>query len=286
MKKFNKIYVEITNYCNLNCSFCSKDKRNKREMNVLEFNEVVNKIKDYTKTIYLHLKGEPLLHSKLDEILAICDKNNINVKITTNGTLLKSKLNILKKHHIKQINISLHSENNYPNYFEDVFNSCDELSKNTTIVYRIWVLSNLCLDKISTMIVEKITNHYKLSTILVDKIKFDKNVKIMDNIYLDKDNEFIWPNEGIDIDDDKGYCLGTKSHIGILSDGTVVPCCLDSDGIINLGNIFESDLNTIINSDKFKLINEGFSNNKVICDLCKKCNYLKIFKKMHNKCAK
>ena len=277
MKKFNKIYVEITNYCNLNCTFCSKDKRKKREMSVLEFNEVISKIKDYTKTIYLHLKGEPLLHSKLDEMLTLCDENNINVKITTNGTLLKSKLNILKKHYIKQINVSLHSENNYPNYFEDVFNSCDELSKNINIVYRIWVLNDMKLDKISTMIVEKIRKHYNLSTNVVEKIKTDKNIKIKDNIYLDKDNQFIWPNAGIDDEDDSGYCLGTKSHIGILSDGTVVPCCLDSDGIINLGNIFESNLETIINSNKFKTINEGFRNNKVICDLCKKCNYRKRF---------
>ena len=277
MKKFNKIYVEITNYCNLNCSFCSKDKRQKHEMSVNEFSEVINKIKDYTKTIYLHIKGEPLLHSKLDEILTLCDKNNINVKITTNGTLLKSKLNILKKHSIKQINVSLHSENNYPNYFEDVFNSCDELSQNTNIVYRIWVLNDLKLDKISTMIVEKLQKHYKLSNEIVDKIKIDKNIKIKDNIYLDKDNEFIWPNDGIDDNEEVGYCLGTKSHIGILSNGTVVPCCLDSDGVINLGNIYENDLETIINSELFKVINEGFRNNKVICDLCKKCNYRKRF---------
>lgn len=278
MKKFNKIYVEITNYCNLNCSFCSKDKRKKKEMSIEEFNEVINKIKDYTKTIYLHLKGEPLLHSQLDEILTLCDRNSINVKITTNGTLLKNKLNILKNHHIKQINVSLHSENNYPNYFSDVFNCCDELSKNINIVYRIWVLNNLELDKISTMIVEKIINHYKLSTNMVDKIKNDKNIKIKDNIYLDKDNEFIWPNETVDnINEDSGYCLGTKTHIGILSDGTVVPCCLDSDGIINLGNIFESKLEDIINSKLFKEINEGFKNNKVICDLCKNCNYRKRF---------
>ena len=188
----------------------------------------------------------------------------------------------MKKHNIKQINVSLHSENNYPNYFSDVFNCSDELSENTAIVYRIWVLNNLCLDKISTEIVEKIVNYYKISTEVVEKLKKDKNIKITDNIYLDKDNEFIWPNEGIDIDDNNGYCLGTKTHIGILSDGTIVPCCLDSDGIINLGNIFESDLENIISSKMFKSINEGFNNNKVICDLCKKCNYRKRFNKNVN----
>ena len=82
--RFNRIYVEITNICNLNCSFCSKSNRTKKEMTVEEFKEVIKKIKDYTNMIYLHVKGEPLLHSHLDEILSICDKNNIKVKITTN----------------------------------------------------------------------------------------------------------------------------------------------------------------------------------------------------------
>lgn len=280
MKKFNKIYIEITNYCNLNCSFCSKDKRSKKEMSVIEFAEVLEKIKDYTKSIYLHLKGEPLLHSHLDEILTLCDQNNMIVKITTNGTLLKRKLDILKKHQIKQINISLHSENNLPNYLLDVFESCDELCKNTAIVYRLWVLNNFELDKLSTKIVKKIISYYSLSTDIVNKIKEEKNIKLKENIYLDKDNEFIWPNDSImQSNNDKGYCLATKSHIGILSNGVVVPCCLDSEGIINLGNIFENSLDEIINSEKFKLINDGFKNNKVICDLCKNCNYRMRFEK-------
>lgn len=279
MKKFNKIYVEITNYCNLRCSFCSIDKREKREMSVLEFENVLNKIKNYTKTIYLHLKGEPLLHSQIDEILTLCDNYQLNVKITTNGTLLLKKKDILKKHNIKQINISLHSQNNYPNYFNDVFDACEELRDNVNIVYRIWVLNNLKLDDLSTLIVEKIINYYNLSSNIVEKISNDKNIKLKDHLYLDKDNEFVWPNDCMENDDSSGYCLGTKTHIGILSNGIVVPCCLDSDGIINLGNIFESDLESIINSPKFKLINEGFKNNKIVCDLCKKCNYRQRFTK-------
>ena len=277
-KRFSKIYVEITNYCNLNCSFCSRDKRKKKEMTVTEFNEVIRKIKNYTDSIYLHVKGEPLLNSHLDEILDICDKNKIIVRITTNGTLLKNKESILLKHKIKQINVSLHSENNLVNYFEDVFNTCDELSTKTTIVYRIWTLPTLNLDKLSTTIVDKINNHYKLDKTIIDKIKHEKNIKIRENIYLDKDYEFIWPK----IDDNKcniGTCLGTKSHIAILSNGNVTACCLDSEGIINLGNIFDSDLSEIIDSELFKNINNGFNKNILVHDLCKNCNYRKRFDK-------
>ncbi len=277
-KRFSKIYVEITNICNLSCSFCSKDERKKKEMSVDEFKEVISKIKDYTDNIYLHVKGEPLLHSKLDEILSICDDNNISVRITTNGTLLAKKKDILLKHNIKQINVSLHSENNLINYFEDVFNTCDTLASKMVIIYRIWVLKSLILDNLSTKIVDKINKHYNLSTTVVDKIKTEKNIKIANNIYLDKDYEFDWPK----ITDEKcdiGTCLGTKSHIAILSDGNVTVCCLDSNGIIRLGNIFKESLSDILDSKLFKEINSGFKNNKVVCDLCKSCTYRYIFDK-------
>ena len=275
-KRFSKIYVEITNMCNLNCSFCSKDNLPKREMTPNEFRIIVDKIKNYTDNIYLHVKGEPLLHSKLDEILDICDENSINVLITTNGVLLPKKKDILLKHNIKQINVSLHSENNINNYFENVFNICDDLSKKTTIIYRMWVLSDL--NKLSTYAVNKIKEHYELSTNVVDKIISDKNIKIKENIYIDKDYEFKWPK----ITNKKsvnGTCLGTKSHIAILSNGNITPCCLDSEGIIALGNIFENDLNDVINSELFKRINQGFKNNVIIADLCNSCTFRQRFEK-------
>ena len=277
-KRFSKIYVEITNYCNLNCSFCSKDLREKREMSVKEFREVILKIKDYTDNIYLHVKGEPLLHNKLNEILSICDENNINVRITTNGTLLSKKKDILLKHNIKQINVSLHSENSSENYFTDVFKASDILSSKSTIVYRIWI------NKLSTFIVDKINEHYKLDIDTLDRIRKDKNIKIKNNIYLDKDYEFIWPK----LDGKKssyGTCLGTRNHIAILSNGDITICCLDSDGIINLGNIFHSNLDEILNSNLFKKINDGFKNNVLVCDLCKSCTYRNRFneEKRNNK---
>lgn len=275
-KRFSKIYVEITNKCNLNCSFCSIDNLEKKEMSIKEFEIVIKKIKDYTDNIYLHVKGEPLLHSNLDGILDICDKYGMGVRMTTNGTLLKSKKDILLKHNIKQINISLHSENNYPNYFEDIFNTCDELSNKITIIYRLWTLTNL--NKLSTTIVDKINSHYMFSNKVIDAIKSEKNIKIKDNIYIDKDLEFDWPK----INNKKseyGTCLGTKSHIAILSNGIITPCCLDSSGIIKLGNIFNEDLIDVLNSELFNSIHSGFKNNILVHDLCKSCTYRERFNK-------
>ncbi len=278
-KRFKKIYVEITNICNLNCSFCSIDKKKKKEMTVEEFSMVVSKIKKYTDYIYLHIKGEPLLHNHLNEILDICDKENLYVNITTNGTLLKEKYEILKRHKsVRQINISLHSEHNMENYFEDVFEICKKLSKNIYICYRLWTLKNKKLNKESTIIVEKIINNYNLSTDTVDNLLNEDNVKIFFNTFVNKNNLFDWPNvdKGLNID---GKCYGLINQLGILSDGTIVPCCLDSSGIINLGNIFEDTLDNVLSTSLVKEIIEGFNNNKSICTLCKNCTFRNRFMK-------
>jgi len=272
--RFNKIYVEITNICNLNCSFCLKDGRKQKEMTKNEFELVINKIKNYTNTIYLHLKGEPLLHHNLESILEIAQNNNINVRITTNGTLLKEKLDILKKYdNIKQINISLHSENKKENYFQDVFLASDILSTKIPIIYRIWTIENFSLDKLSTMIVDKIIEYYKLDNNFKEKVKMDNNIKIKNNIYLDKDNKFLWPDNTNNSEEKSGTCLGTRTHIGILINGDVVPCCLDSKGILKLGNIFHDSLEDIISSSLFKNINEGFKNHQLNNNLCRNCTF-------------
>ena len=272
-KRFKKIYVEITNKCNLSCTFCSPLKRSNKELTVDEFKTIITKVKPYTDYIYLHVKGEPLLHSNLDNILSVCDKENIKVNITTNGTFLNNKKDILNNHLcIRQINISLHCENNYDNYFEKVFDTCYYLSNKMFISYRIWNLSDLTLDKKSTDIVNKIIDYYKLETNIVDKIYKDKEIKIFNNTYVNKDNLFTWPDNsnGFDLD---GKCYGLNTHIGVLVDGTVVPCCLDGNGEINLGNIFEEELDIILNKEIVEKMIEGFKNGKSICKLCKNCNF-------------
>ena len=243
MKKYKKIYIEITNRCNLSCSFCSKVEKPLRNMTIEEFKLIISKIKDKTDTIYLHVKGEPLVHPNLVDFLDIAEENNLKVNITTNGTLFPQLVDKKKdKKSLTKINFSLHSENNYPNYLENIFKSVDKINK--TIIYRLWTLKDGSLDEKSTSTVDKIGEYYNLSPDIVDKIKKEKNIKIKDTIYVDKDNEFDWPS--ITNHNSCGFCYALKTHIAILVDGTVVPCCLDSNGIINLGNIYNDEIDDII----------------------------------------
>lgn len=271
--KWRKVYIEITNYCNLSCSFCSKTSKPKREMTVDEFKQAIKKIKPYTSIIYLHIKGEPLLHSQFDNILKVCDEASLKVNITTNGTLLKEKIEILKKHPcLNHLNISLHSENKNIHYLENIFNSVEKLSTEVVIIYRFWTLNHYKINKKIANIVEKMSFYYNLSTEIVDKLKTEKNIKIRQNIYVDKANLFTWPDEKT-ILETEGYCLAGKTHIGIQSDGTVVPCCLDGEGAINLGNIFKDSIDMIISSKRYQDFIKGFQDRKPSESLCRKCRY-------------
>lgn len=277
--RFKKVYIEITNTCNLNCSFCIKDNRMKKEMSIDEFETVLKKIDKYTDYIYLHVKGEPLIHNKLDEILSLTNKYKKYVNITTNGVLLKNKINILKKYNnIRQINISLHSENNKDNYIDDILDAVDEL-KTIFIVYRFWTLKDNKLDNKMLEYLNKIKEKYNINNELYNEIINGNNLKISNNIYINKDKEFEWPDISNNYYNENGFCYGLKNQIGVLVDGTITICCLDSFGVSNLGNIFNDDIEIIMNSEKVKNIIKGFNNRKVYLDICKHCSYKERFNK-------
>ena len=271
MKKYKKIYIEITNNCNLKCSFCSEVKRKRRFMTTEEFENILKKIKDYTDYIYLHIKGEPLLHPNIIEFLHLADKYNLKVNLTTNGTLFSKVAKELSEcESLHKINFSLHSENNIDNYCEEIFKNV-ELLKDKIIIYRLWTLKNNQLDSKSQEIVNKIRKYYNLPQETVDKIYTSNNIKIKSTIYVDKDNEFSWPE--VTTHKSNGYCYALKTQIGILVDGTVVPCCLDSNGVVNLGNIFKESLEEIINSEKYISLKKSFQDRKPCEKLCQSCTF-------------
>ena len=272
MKKYRKIYIEITNNCNLNCSFCSEVKRKRKYMSLEEYEIILKKIKDYTDYIYLHVKGEPLFHPNVIKMINLAEEYNLKVNLTTNGVLFDRYAKELGKcNNLNKINFSLHSENKKERYLEDIFDNIKYLSNKTTVIYRLWTLKNNKLDKKSTEIVDKIKNYYNLSTETVEKIKKEKNIKIKFTIYVDKDNYFEWPT--INNHKSCGYCYALKTHIAILVDGTVVPCCLDADGVIYLGNIYNNSLKDIINSNMYIELKKSFQRRQPINLLCQSCTF-------------
>ncbi|MBQ3053492.1 MAG: SPASM domain-containing protein [Clostridia bacterium] len=268
--RFKRIYIEITNICNLSCSFCPKLNRPPKEMDINEFERVISEIRPLTDYVYLHIKGEPLAHSKFDNVLTICDRENLMVNITTNGTLINNNIETLKKHKcIRQLNISLHSMENpikAQEYVDNIINATKILKNHFMISYRIWTYDNN--NSCNKYIIDRIEKEFNI------KVDLSLNrFKIENNLYFSVGNTFQWPSPTLPVNSEKGFCLGGRNQLGILSDGTVVPCCLDSEGDINLGNIFIENIENILENSRFKAFYDGFSNGKAVENLCLHCTF-------------
>lgn len=272
MKKFKRIYIEITNMCNLNCSFCSNDNLEKKEMTLEEFECVLKSVDKHTDYVYLHVKGEPLLHSKFKGILDLCKKDHKKVNITTNGTLLDKRIDDIINSNVRQVNISLQSLITDKNLKKIMENVQILLDNNVLVVYRFWAL-NSTFNKFQENIIDEIIEYHNIDVNIKEKIYKNKNIKLKNNLYLNKDIEFIWPSLDNEFISTTGTCQGLRTHIGILSDGTVIPCCLDSRGVINLGNIFTTNFDEIMNSPRFINMRTNLQNKKLCEELCQKCNY-------------
>lgn len=273
MKRFRKIYIEITNICNMHCSFCPESIRAKATMSLEKFKYVVEQIKEYTDYVYLHVKGEPLLHKNLKQIIDICKDNNLKVNISTNGTLLKEKVSLLTG--IRQLNVSLHSfenenEEQLSEYLTCVLDATKLLSEQGVIIrYKLWNEQEGVIKSNNKKILKALEERYKVN---IKNKEYNKDIKLDDNTFLSIKKPFKWPDIK-DKEKEPGTCYGLRQQIAILVDGTVVPCCVDNNGDIPLGNIFKQDLQQILSSKKAEEIKRGFQNNKCAANLCKKCEY-------------
>lgn len=273
---YNKVYIEITNVCNMNCSFCHGHSRAKRQMTKEEFSYILDQLTEHTKYIYYHLMGEPLTHNSLPEFLELAGEKGYKSIITTNGTLLEKRKSELLSKNIHKVNISLHSfedgnDEDYIKYINSLADFAkDAYNNGTIIVFRLW---NKGYDNGKNDFALKILKQ-ALSGDWVDNTR---GIRIRDKIFVEFGERFEWPDENADIKGDKFYCYGLKDQFGILADGTVVPCCLDSNGVINLGNVFKDDINEILSSKRATDMREGFGCGKASEDLCKKCGYAQRF---------
>lgn len=290
MKKYKKVYIEITNVCNLKCDFCPQTNRKAEFMSEGAFRQILDQIKPFTDYINLHVKGEPLLHPNLGTFLDILYEKGFKANITTNGTLINKVANtLLKKPAVRQMNFSLHSFDGNQNeisrdeYIESIlkFSSRAIVESNMIISLRLWNLDEALLTEDQRQrnldIIHKIEEHFKLPYKIQGNLSEAKALKIRDRVYLNQDYEFKWPDLKEEEDVNKGYCLGLRNQVAILVDGTVVPCCLDGEGIINLGNIHECEFADIVNGKRAEAIRSGFCNNNVLEELCRKCGFRKRF---------
>ena len=246
-----KAYVEITNCCNLACSFCPKTKRALRTMSAQEFDLVLSRLEGYVQYVYLHVMGEPLLHPELTTLFALAKARNMKICITTNGTLLQKRSDeLLAAESLHKISVSLHSfegndgaDEQELSYLTQVWNFAEKAAKKRVIVaLRLWN----------------------------DGGADARNGEILDFLRSRTGND--WPEM-------RNGSFFLRDQLGVLVDGTVVPCCLDHEGDMALGNLFTQPLTKILNSPRACTLREGFSRRKPAEELCRRCGFAARFNK-------
>ncbi len=273
---YSKVYIEITNQCNRNCSFCPGTARPPRMMTLEEFSAVAEKIRHVTQYVYYHLMGEPLTHPALPEMIRTATQLGMKSAITTNGTLLPSRGQALLDAGVYKVNISVHSfeegtVEDYLNYINGCMEFADRASAaGTLVVFRLWNQGYDAGRNISTLdlLHKGFPEEWKEGA---------RGIRIRERLYMEHGERFEWPDLGAEDRGQRVFCYGLRDHFGVLCDGTVVPCCLDHEGDIPLGNIFTQELSQILAAPRAKAIVEGFSCRQAAEELCRKCGYARRF---------
>jgi len=286
LKKFKKIYLEITNRCNLSCSFCPRTERDKAFMRVDDFRSILKKIQRHTDYLALHVLGEPLLHPELGDILALCQEYGLKVNLTTNGTLLPQRQKLLlASPALRQINISLHSfseqeANLALGYLNGIFVFLREAAATPLLIsLRLWNLppTQINLPSPNDAILKALESFFALAEPLANRLTPGHGITLAPQIFLSQNARFTWPHEPAPDLGDTGTCRGLRDHVAILVDGTVVPCCLDGEADIPLGNIHGHSLAEILNSPRAVALRTGFTQRRLTEPLCRRCTFRKSF---------
>ena len=284
-KHLNRAYVEIGNICNLACSFCPGTRRAPRQMTPEEFRVAASRLAPEARYLYLHVMGEPLLHPHLDAILSIASEYGFRVCITTNGVLLSGGAGETLLRHadaLHKVSVSLHSaegngvEIDHAGYLKGAIDFSKRASDvGIYTVFRLWNLDeggrkgrNAENEAIEARLRRAFSAEW---TPRPNGFRLDRN------IFLEYAGIFTWPVESDACEQDDGYCHGLLDQIAVLADGTVVPCCLDSEGEIALGNLFDTPLSEILASARAREMREGLLKGRFVEPLCKKCTYARRF---------
>ncbi len=269
---YSRVYVEITNICNMSCSFCHGHSRPPRRMSEAELSRVLDALEGHTKYLYFHLMGEPLTHPSLPDFVRLAAERGFKPMITTNGTLLSSRGGDLFACGLHKINISLHSfeeesDQKHLQYLADITDfAAAAADAGIIVVLRLWNRGHDGGKNDATLdfLRSRLSGEWTPNT---------RGLRVREKLFVEWGDRFEWPDMTAPIYGDDVFCYGMRDHFGILCDGTVVPCCLDSDGVIALGNIFEDDLSDILSSPRAAAMKNGFECRCATEELCRRCGY-------------
>lgn len=286
---FERIYLEISNICNLQCTFCPEVVRDKKVISLEDFRSHALQAKPLAKQVCLHLMGEPLGHPQFAEIVKICDELELKIFLTTNGTLIKRHADtILNWKNLEQINFSVHSyfanssRQTLDQYLTPILDFCErslEKKNNFYINLRLWNLASVNAQREQNLqIYDYVEKRFGVALNENVDVRLQKSKKVKDKLYLHFDTEFEWPTLKREVISKKGTCYGLRKQLAVHANGDVVPCCLDKEAVLKLGSLSDGQtLRDIMKSERAQKIKSGFERGELTEELCQKCQYVERF---------
>ena len=308
----NAVYIEITDVCNLNCSFCPCGKANStaeslspnrpREFMSTElFEKCIEESATVAENVYFHVLGEPTLHPGFGQFLKRLEQTPLKLNLTTNGTTISrvGKL-ILASPAVRQVNFSTHAYAELPHdevtrHLQDVLDFCkmaNAIHPDLYINLRLWNVGDAASNSWNETMLAKVNEAFGNAVDAASgaesgpQISLEhfcsrhKSFNVTGRIYLHQDTRFEWPEKPSATEMTVvGTCRALDTHVAIVHDGRVVACCLDYSGQITLGNIADQSLAEILESPAAKNLREGFEKHELRHPLCQNCTFCKRFGK-------
>ena len=243
---------------------------------------MAEKLRGHTRYLYFHVMGEPLLHPQLPELLAIAGELGFRVCITTNGTLLSEKGNtLLAAPALHKVSVSLHSfEGNdggdMADYLHSVWDFCAAAGEKSVLcALRLWNEGGAEERNGEILRFLSTASGWDVENLPADSVG---NKRLAPGLFLESARKFDWPSPDA-AEGNVQFCHALRQQLAVLCDGTVVPCCLDGEGRMALGNLLTQELPEILNTPRAQAIREGFSRRAPSEDLCRRCGYAARFSK-------
>ena len=308
------VYIEITDSCNLRCSFCPCGTAGnvampRTFMPTALFEKCIAGAQEIgAKNVFFHVLGEPTLHPGFVHYLKKLEQTMLKLTLTTNGTTIeRTGRHILDCPAVRQVNFSTHAFAELPRetaerHLQNVLDFCRIAAVERPDLYinlRLWNVGAAEATPWNRYMLDRIRETFGVDVTPGHFCSRHKSFNISGRIYLHEDTRFEWPGSNkvtsassvtLETRDESGsarsvtagnYPAGTchalDTHVAILHDGRVVACCLDYSGQITLGNIQENGLAEILEAPLVRELREGFAKNELRHPLCKACSYCKRF---------
>ncbi|MBQ6559524.1 MAG: radical SAM protein [Erysipelotrichaceae bacterium] len=262
-----RVYLEITDACNLNCPFCTYPKGDSF-MDLSDIEDHIRQIREFCNYIYLHILGEPLLHPDFEKILDLLDDLMMSLQLVTNGVLLKEHPDLLKHDCLRKLSVSMHSVN-HMTVSDDYFKTIDRLVENDlgkNIELRFYAREQLDAH------LQGYLKHLE-ETYGFKETSKEGSYSLKNHVYVYFSELFQWPEIEAPFVSEQGSCHGAIDMIAINVHHDVTLCCLDPKAYNSIGNLKEKELSKILSSENYLNYLNEFKQHRFSSELCKRCSY-------------